>query len=251
MIPKTIHYCWFGKEKKPDIFYQCLVSWEKYCPDFEIKEWNENNTKSYQNKFYKNAYRKKKYAFVADCVRVQTLLEYGGVYLDIDMLLIKPIDDLLYSDFIVGEEVTGRVNFALFGAVQGQNFLKKMKKFYDTTPFNEFSVPVITHTFSPLVQTENLTENERIFPPEYFYALPYQNRNEDHSKYVTENSYAVHLWDHSWNAEKNENTSTLVRNLRTVTADYVFYGYPRPYFIRYFREFSRKLYHRMIGKKMK
>jgi mannosyltransferase OCH1-like enzyme len=249
MIPKIIHYCWFGPQEKSEIAHKCIASWRSFCPDFEFKEWTERNTAEYQNKFYKDAYRKKKYAFVADCVRIQALHEFGGVYLDTDMLLLNPIDALLSLDFFTGYEVEERAAYGLIGGLPGHRFFNEMKQFYDTTPFNEFSLPVITHTFSPIIQTENLKENERIFPPEYFYALPYQNRNEDHSKYITENSYAIHLWDHSWSDKKNETVAALCRNLRVVAADFVFYGYPRSYFKRYSKEFSRKLYHRMIGKK--
>jgi mannosyltransferase OCH1-like enzyme len=251
MIPKIIHYCWFGPQEKSEIAQKCIASWRSFCPDFEFKEWTEKNSANYHNKFYRDAYRKKKYAFVADCVRIQALYEYGGVYLDVDMLLIKSIDDLLSLDFFSGFEVDKRAAYGLFGGIAKHRFFDRMKQFYDSTPFNEFSLPVITHTFSPLVQTENLNKNEQIFSLEYFYALPYQNRNEDHSKFITEKSYAVHLWDHSWKAEKKETTSALCRNLRTVTIDYVFYGYPWSYFRRYFKEFSRKIYHRMIGKKTK
>ena len=115
MIPKIIHYCWFGKSKKPDVFYKCLATWEKYCPDFEIIEWNEENSKPFSNKFYKNALRKKKYAFASDYIRVKVLYEYGGVYLDTDMLLIKNIGDLLQHNFFSGFEVENRVAYGLFG----------------------------------------------------------------------------------------------------------------------------------------
>jgi len=249
MIPKIIHYCWFGPQKKTEIAQQCIVSWKKFCPDFEFKEWTEANTANYQNKFYKDAHRKKKYAFVADCVRVQALYEYGGIYLDLDMLLLKSIDELLKFEFFTGFEVENRPAYGLFGGLPRHRFFDEMKRFYDTVPFNEFSLPIITHTFSEIIKTETLTQNEKIFSPEYFYSLTYQNRGEAYKKYSTEKSYAVHLWDHSWKVEKSERTSTVLKNLRIVSADYLFYGYPWSYFKRYFREFLRKLYHRMIGKK--
>jgi mannosyltransferase OCH1-like enzyme len=195
--------------------------------------------------------RKKKYAFVADCVRVQALYEYGGVYLDLDMLLLTPIDGLLSLGFFTGYEVEKRAAYGFFGGTPGHRFFEAMKDYYDATPFNEFSLPVITHTFSHLIQTENLTENEQIFAPQYFYALTYQNRDKDYLNFVTEKSYAVHLWDHSWSEEKNNTTSLLWRNLGVVISDFLFFGYPWSYFRRYAKEFSRKLYHRLIGKKTK
>lgn len=228
---------------------RCIASWKQHCPDFELKEWTETNTKKYQNKFYRDAYRKKKFAFVADCVRVQALHEYGGIYMDTDMFLIKPIDNLLSFNFFTGYEVEERAAYGLFGGIARHRFFKVMKDFYDTTPFNQFSLPVITHTFSPIIQTKNLKENEHIFAPEYFYALTYQNKEEDYTLFTTANSYAVHLWDHSWKGEEKETMGVLWKKLRTVVGDYTFHNYPKWYYKRYAKEFSRKLYHRLTGKK--
>jgi mannosyltransferase OCH1-like enzyme len=249
MIPKIIHYCWFGPNEKSEISRHCIESWKQFCPDFEFKEWTEENTHDYQNKFYKDAYRKKKYAFVADCVRVQALNEYGGIYLDLDMLLIQSIESLLALEFFTGYEVEGRAAYGLFGGVANHRFFELMKQFYATTPFNQFSLPVITHTFKPFVQTESLLENEQILSPEYFYALPYEKRDANYEDFISSKSLAVHLWDHSWSATRVVSTSVLWKNLRTVLSDFIFHGYPKSYAKRYVKEFSRKLYHRMVGKK--
>lgn len=227
---------------------ECITSWKQYCPDYEFMEWTEHNTKKYQNKFYRNAYRKKKYAFVADCIRAQALFEFGGIYLDLDMLLLKPLDPLLALNFFTGNEVKGRAAYGLFGGHPNHRFFEKMKDFYDHTPFNQFSLPVITHTFSPLVNEQNLLENEKIFEPDYFYALTYENKDEDYKNYISLNSYAVHLWDHSWKAPVDVTLKHLCLSLWTVVIDFVFYGYPGSYFKRYFKEFARKIYHRLIRK---
>lgn len=248
MIPKIIHYCWFGPSEKSDVGQKCIASWEKYCPDFQFMEWSERNTKSYQNKFYRDAYRKKKYAFVADCVRAQALNEFGGVYLDLDMLLLKPLEPLLKLDFFTGDEVSGRAAYGLFGGKPRHRFFAKMKQFYDETSFNQFSPPVITHTFSPLINSDALQENEIIYAPIFLYALSYEDKEKDYENFITQDSIAVHLWDHSWQEPKKMGTFSLFRNLRAVLADYLFHGYPKVYFRRYFKEFGRKLYHQMIGK---
>lgn len=250
MIPKIIHYCWFGPNEKSEVAKQCIQSWKKYCPDYELKEWNERNSKSLQNKFYKDAYRKKKYAFVADVIRVEALNAYGGIYMDLDMLLVQSLDPLLSYDFFSGFEVPERAAYGLFGGVANHRFFKEMKAFYDSIPFNPYSLPVITHAFAPLMQVENLTDNEILFDQEYFYALPYEERGKNYKDLITPNSYAVHLWDHSWqeNAPK-ETKGSLLMKLKEVTVDYLFHGYPHAHFKRYFREFSRKFYHQLIGKK--
>jgi mannosyltransferase OCH1-like enzyme len=242
MIPKKIHYCWFGKKEKPQIFVQCLASWKKHCPNFEIMEWNEKNSFQFSNSFYKNALRKKKYAFVSDYIRLKVLHEYGGIYLDTDMLLVKPIDNLLQYSFFSGYEVEKRVNYAFFGGVKGNHFFEVMLLFYGNTEFNEFSLPVITHTFKNTVTLTNLRENEVLFSSEYFYPLTFQNREKDYELFTTEKTYGVHLWDHSWKEEKSENSIELLKKVKIVLVDFIFYGYSKKYLRRYLKEFLRKIY---------
>ncbi|NMH86353.1 glycosyltransferase family 32 protein [Flavivirga algicola] len=248
MIPKIIHYCWFGKAEKPKLFAKCLESWNYYCPDFEIKEWHEGNIKQFKNKFIKDALRKKKYAFVADAVRMQIVLEFGGVYLDTDMLLLKPLDELLTYNFFIGNEVINRPAFGIFGVISKHRLIQEMVDFYNTERFDQFSAPVITHKFKHLIKRENLIVNERILDVHYFYPLPYENRLDDYAPFCSENTIAVHLWDHSWGSEENESLRSLFKNLQIVIVDYLIYGYSYAYFKRYFRGFSRKVYHHIKRK---
>ena len=207
----------------------CIKSWEHYCPDFEIKEWNENNTKLFANPFYKNALRKKKYAFVADYIRAKVLFEEGGVYLDTDMMLLQPLDILLQYDFFIGKEVSGRINFALFGAQKKHRFLKQMLDFYYVTNFNVFAPPVITHTFSPIINAQTIGTNEIIFKPPYFYPLSFENRLQNYAEFIKPESYAVHLWDHSWAKVPQLGLFPLVKNLSEVVVDFLFYEYSFAY----------------------
>lgn len=248
MIPKILHYCWFGNGQKSKIFTECLDSWKQFCPDYEILEWNEKNAKKYTNKFYRNALRKK-YAFASDYIRAKVLFEFGGIYLDTDMLLVKPINNLLKYNFFIGEEVEDRVAFGIFGSEKNHPILKKMIDFYETTEFNVFSPPVITHTFSPIINKNSIQHNEIIYNAEYFYPLPYQNRLEDYSKYLNSNSVSVHLWDHSWQTKKQTGLRILFKNWREVIFDFLIYGYSYTYFRRYFKEFSRKIYHEIKSNK--
>lgn len=242
MIPKKLHYCWFGSNPKSKLFQDCITSWKLYCPDFEIKEWNEENTQQFSNHFYKNALRKKKYAFVADYIRTKVLYLEGGVYLDTDMLLLQPIDALLQYDFFIGEEVKDRIAFGLFGTTKKHRFLNQMLHFYDTTEFNVFSPPIITHTFSPVINAETIITNEIIFEPTYFYSLTFENRLYNFTEFIQPKSYAVHLWDHSWAAQPQAGIIALLIRLREVVVDYLFYNYSDAYFWRYSKEFSRKIY---------
>lgn len=248
MIPKKLHYCWFGKQPKSKLILDCIESWKHFCPDFEIIEWNEVNSVHYSNHFYKNALRKKKYAFVADYIRTKVLYEHGGIYLDTDMLLLKPIDDFLKYNFFIGEEVESRVAFGMLGCVKQNRFLKQMIHYYTLTEFNVFSPPVITHIFSPLINQKSFQEGELIFSADYFYSLPYESRLETFSEYLTHNSVAVHLWNHSWKATDQNDVKTLVANLTNVVIDFLFYDYSYAYFRRYFKEYSRKIYQNITSK---
>jgi len=246
MIPKTLHYCWLGPHPKSETFQSCLESWKYHCPDFEIKEWTQANSAHYQNKFFHDALRKQQYAFAADCLRVQILYEMGGVYLDTDMLVVQPLDRLLDYRFFTGYETENRPAYGLFGAEPGNHIIAQMKHFYDTNYFNAFSPPVITHTFKELVTESNLGNQEIILPMPCFYPQPYQERGTPFEPFVTPETLAVHLWDHSWKRTKKDGTWQLIRNLNHVWIDYLFYRYPKSYLVRYGREFSRKLYHRLI-----
>ena len=95
MIPKKIHYCWFGKGEKGSLIEECISSWKKILPEYEIKEWNEENFDVTAHPYTKKAYKAKKWAFVSDYARLKVLEEEGGVYLDTDMLLLKDIKPLL------------------------------------------------------------------------------------------------------------------------------------------------------------
>lgn len=248
MIPKVIHYCWYGEKKKPKLVRDCIASWKKHLPDYQIIEWNESNSATFANAFYRNALRKKQYAFAADYIRTKVLYELGGIYLDTDMLLLKTIDPLLQYDFFIGEEVKGRVAFGLYGAVAKHRFLKQMVDFYNTNEFNVFSPPVITHTFSSMINRQSIVEGEVILEVPFFYPLPYENRKEDYTSFVQPETYAVHLWDHSWTKTTDSGLAQLFINLKQVAVDFVFHNYSYGYFKRYTREFSRKIYHLLKSK---
>ena len=104
MIPKTIHYCWFGKSEMPELAKKCIASWHKYMPEYEYKLWNEDNFDVYSVPYTKEAYDVKKYAFVSDYVRLYALNKEGGIYLDVDFEVFKSFEDLLHWDAFAGFE---------------------------------------------------------------------------------------------------------------------------------------------------
>ena len=110
MIPKIIHYCWFGRGEKPDSVKKCSASWRRFCPDFEIREWNEDNCDCRTVPFMAEAYAAKKYAFVSDVIRLIVLEQYGGVYFDTDVEVVRDITPLLVGEGFIGFENDGFVN---------------------------------------------------------------------------------------------------------------------------------------------
>jgi mannosyltransferase OCH1-like enzyme len=130
MIPKIIHYCWFGNNELSDLEKMCISSWEKYCPDYSIKLWNELNSPM-DHSWVRESYRHKKFAFVSDYVRFYALNNEGGIYLDTDMLLVKNIDNFLIYDFFIGYEDDFTLSMGIIGAQKGNVRISHFQKFYD------------------------------------------------------------------------------------------------------------------------
>lgn len=142
MIPKIIHYCWFGRGPMPELAQKCIASWKKYLPDYEIKEWNEDNFDVNIIPYTAEAYKAKKYAFVSDYARFWILYQYGGIYFDTDVEVIRPIDDIISKGNFMGFETDSKpllkadaseasVNPGLgMGVAPGRGIIKKMLDFY-------------------------------------------------------------------------------------------------------------------------
>lgn len=136
VIPKVIHYCWFGNSPLPDQFKRWMESWYKFCPDYEIKEWNESNYDISKNRYMQQAYEHKKWGFVPDYARLDIIYENGGIYLDTDVELIAGLDDLLYQKGFIGFERESLINFGMgFGAVRGLEIIKELRDDYDDKNF--------------------------------------------------------------------------------------------------------------------
>ena len=138
MIPKVIHYCWFGGASLPWDVRKCIKSWKKYCPDYEIRQWNESNFDINCHPFVQDAYKSKAWAFVSDYARLKIIYENGGIYLDTDVELLKNLDFLLEDQCYLGIQQPG--GFCAtglgFGAVKGNPIIKEMLEEYDKTQFS-------------------------------------------------------------------------------------------------------------------
>ena len=207
MIPKVIHYCWFGGSPLPPLAEKCIESWRKYCPDYEIKEWNESNYDFTKNNYMNQAYEAKKWGFVPDYARIDILHTYGGVYLDTDVEMIKPIDDIMTNSAFCGFEDKQNVAFGLgFGSVAGFSLWKDLLVEYDKISFiNEDRS--LNLTASPVYTTKWLlerglvlngklqaTDGLTVYPTEYFCPLNYSTGRLK----ITQKAYTIHHYDASW-----------------------------------------------------
>ena len=214
MIPKIIHYCWFGRGEMPELALKCIESWHKYMPDYEYKLWNEDSFDIHSNLYVKEAYQAKKYAFVTDYVRLYALYNEGGIYMDTDVEVLKPYDDLLSLTGFTGYEgskhhppVTGTIASEARG-----EWVKEQLGFYDNARFvlPDGSLDLTTNTvrISEIMKhggfisdgTRREYKGMTIFPTDYF--CPRQTTGEI---IFTENTYCDHHFMGSWSDKTNTN----------------------------------------------
>ena len=212
MIPKVIHYCWYGEKKKPKLVRDCITSWKKHLPDYQIIEWNESNT-DFAHPFVKEAYRQKKWAFVADYTRLKKIEEFGGIYLDTDMMVLKSFDSLLINTCFFGAEDSEFISCGIIGCLPNNCFINACIEEYNFIEFEkvtniwEISIPrIITRKFRNLYSFRNdfntvvIESDIKIFPPLYFYPFPYKDRERlnNYRDYIRVVTFTVHLWSSSW-----------------------------------------------------
>ncbi|MFA5132110.1 MAG: glycosyltransferase [Candidatus Paceibacterota bacterium] len=201
MIPKIIHYCWFGDNPKNEEILDCIESWKKTCPDFEIKEWNELNFPLEQFPFASRMYNEKKWAFVVDYVRLDILYREGGFYLDTDMLLLQSLSPLTEHTCALGEESVGVISAGMIGAEAKNPFIAACKKFYDEDPKGLVTIPrVLSTVYETYTDKESLT----VYPPKTFYPFNSEHIKEFHGQKLGPDVVGVHLWHYSWGSPLNK-----------------------------------------------
>ncbi len=221
MIPRIIHYCWFGPKPFSRTVRKCLKTWRKHLSDYEFRLWNEQTCADYakahqlpdpmQHPYVRAAYEAQKYAFVADYVRFWALYYMGGIYLDTDMYVLRSFDSLLDAAFFCGWETAAEgaagqcapvkgstVSCGALGACALGACARDILRKYDTLVFDEAHLAdyVIPRVITPVImQHPEVT----IYPHDYFYPYPYDRRMEPNfKKYATPRTLAIHLWDLSW-----------------------------------------------------
>lgn len=211
MIPKVIHYCWFGRNPLPQFAVKCIDSWRKYFPDYEIKEWNEDNFDVNMIPYTRDAYQAKKYAFVSDYARFWILYHYGGIYFDTDVEVICSMDDIIAKGGFMGCEIDHGANYSVAPglgiAVEAYHpIYRHILKKYEEVPFhidggklNPYAVVRITTDIlleaglmpQPKIQT---IQNITVYPSDYFNpwndVLGKMNR--------TSNTRSIHWYSKTW-----------------------------------------------------
>lgn len=221
MIPKKIHYCWFGRGDKPKLAEKCIASWKKYCPDYEIIEWNEDNFDVNLNPYTRMCYEQKKYAFLSDYLRLLVINKHGGIYFDTDVEVVKSLDELLKYEAFFGFETSEYVNTGEgFGAAAGNVIVKQMLKEYEPLLDGKHGVVGCPHLNTDALlkfglkqngETQHL-ENGIVFSKEYF--NPYDDPTGVLSK--TDNTYSIHWYGKSWMDRKTRLRSRLTKPLHRI-----------------------------------
>lgn len=199
MIPKKIHFCWFGGNEMTSLYKECLKSWQVHMPDFEVIEWNEHNIDT-KDAYIKYCLDKKRWAFLSDYVRMIALRDHGGIYLDVDMEVVKSLEPLLDNQCFLGYEDQDRLNTAVVGGIAGHHFFNNAielieQRHNDNKPF--LIAPEVANAC-----VEKNPEGINRLPWHYFY--PYNPYAKSHDRkqlmysYIEENTYLIHHWGKGW-----------------------------------------------------
>lgn len=231
MIPKKIHYCWFGGNQLNELALKCIESWKKYCPDYEIIEWNESNFDINCNEYVKEAYEAKRWAFVTDYVRLYVLYNYGGIYMDTDAELLKNIDCFLTNPAFSGFENNKEVPTAIMGAecgnkwielllddYNGRHFLKSDGSYDITT--NVATITRLTAENYEVTLDNTFTEVDGVvvfYPSDYFCPKDWFTGRID----LTENTYCIHHFNSSWFTEKDRLAKKELEHIAEIRKRYI------------------------------
>ena len=206
MIPKIIHYVWLGKGEKPEIFKRCFDSWKKFCPDWQFMLWDESNVDLDCFPYVREAYDAKKYAFASDVIRLQKLYEFGGIYLDIDVEILKPIDKFLNNYCFAGFEIGGDVAPGLILGTEKENkdfanIIEQYKK--EHFKVNDYlNLKTICERFTDYYSNYGLKKKDKfqqlknitIYPSKVFCPMNYKTRKIK----IVQDTYSIHHYNASW-----------------------------------------------------
>ena len=231
MIPKVIHYCWFGRNPLPGLANKCIESWKKYLPDYEIKEWNEDNFDVNMVAYTAEAYKNKKYAFVSDYARFWILYNYGGIYFDTDVEVIKPMNEIINKGSFMGCEqifvnhkYIPYVNAGLgMGVIPKNSFFKEILDVYNNRYFISAKggmTGTVVQIITALIKNhdEKIDLNKvvtfkdiTLYPSEYFAPKNYNTGELT----ITEKTCTIHHYVASW-SNKTDKLPYLVSRMNQI-----------------------------------
>lgn len=222
-IPKKIHYCWFGKKTLPPLAQKCIASWKKYLPDYEIILWNEKNFDININQYVKEAYLSQKFAFVTDYVRLYALYNYGGIYMDTDVEVLKPLDKFLEHRAFTGCESEKMCVTGIIASEQNHPWIEVLLNYYkeknfilpngklDTIPNTEVITKLTIEKYGwiPKNELQILNDGLYIYPFNVFCAKNYQTGKVT----ITDETYTIHHFSGSWVPKSNKIKSKIIKIL--------------------------------------
>lgn len=212
MIPKIIHYCWFGNNDLPELEQMCLKSWKDKLPDYQIMRWDESNSNLTECDYVCQAYEKKKYAFVSDYVRINTLYKYGGIYLDTDVEVLKSFNPFLTETGFLGFENRTTVGTAVMACEKGADFARRMIEYYRSHPFidNLGNINLTTNVtiLNSILEEKGMKrENKnqvidsiKIMQRDFFYP----KKVSEEEFFATENTFCIHRMKGSWLTDRQK-----------------------------------------------
>ena len=205
-IPKIIHYCWFGGKKSKKVI-KTINEWKKICPDYKIIEWNENNFKIDEScQYVKDAFMNKKWAFVTDYVRLYALFNYGGIYLDTDVQLLKSFDSFLNENMFISQESANSFCTAVIGSKKNNTFIGSFIKTYETKQFyisgymNLTPNSKLIKIYADSIYNDTSFDNEFVYKDIHIYPQTYFCGKNifNYKLLVTDNTISIHHLDASW-----------------------------------------------------
>ena len=221
MIPKIIHYCWFGGNPLPELAKKCIASWKLYCPDYEIKEWNESNFDLNYCDYVREAYDSKNWAFVSDVARLYALVTEGGIYMDTDVEVIKPLDNLLKYHAVSGFETETTIPTGLIAGEKENPMLKELlyeyKNIHFILPDGTFdrrtNVVRITNTclkYGFIPNNKEQTINTfTLLPKDYLCPKNFETGKCS----ITENTLTIHHFNGSWLSDEERYHDDITRKI--------------------------------------
>lgn len=252
MIPKIIHYVWLGNKEMPDEYKNYINKWKELMPDYTFMLWTDKNFDITKSKYSMQAYQNKKWGFVPDYIRVAVLEEYGGIYLDTDVEVVKRFDDLLDNDFFISFENDAYVETAVIGSKPHHQYLKTLMNFYENHSFQK-SKNKLNLTPSPVYFTyylkkhfnldlheknqvlSNGSDTINVYTTDYFAPINFTTKILTQTK----NTYTIHHFANSWAGSKQKFTEKFTKGVYKIFGKKIFGNFTRMYLKNQFKKLRK------------